>query len=242
MASEKLLAEARRQATRIHRALGEEIARLRADAGLSPSRLAAEAGIDLAFLLRIETGNARPSVDTYTRLSVSLGADLSSRIYPRTGPAIHDRHQARIAEALLGLINPRWTAYPEVAVRSPARGFIDVVLHAARQREVVATEIESDLARLEQHFRWFQDKVVSLPSWEGWHQLGDTEPPSRLLIVRSTRKTRAVARDFRRQLTAFYPAHPADAIAALSGSSPWPGATLVWAIIERDRVRFVGRR
>jgi hypothetical protein len=51
-----------------------------------------------------------------------------------------------------------------------------------------------------------------------------------------------VGREFERQLAAAYPAHPADAIAALTGTSAWPGAALVWAEIERDRVRFIARR
>lgn len=242
MASEKLTAEARRQATKIHRAIGEEIERLRADTGLSRSQLAEAAGIDLAFLMRILEGRARASVDTYTKLTVALGADFSAKIYPTTGPPIHDRHQARIIEALLELLHPRWKPYPEVAVRDPARGFIDVVLHAARERAVVASEIESDLRRLEQHMRWFQEKEASLPSWEGWMHLGEIDQSSRLLIVRSTRATRAVGRDFQRQLAALYPAHPADALAALTGTSPWPGPAMVWARLESDSVHFQDRR
>jgi len=242
MANDKLTAEARRQATRIHRSLGEEVARLRADAGLSAGQLGDAAGVDLAFLLRIEEGRARPSVDTLTKLTVALGADLSARIYPTTGPTIHDRHQARILEALIEFLHPRWNLYPEVAVRSPARGFIDAVLHAARERQIIATEIETDLRRLEQHMSWFQEKAASLPSWEGWPHLGEIETTSRLLIVRSTRATRAVARDFQRQLMTFYPAHPADAITALTGGAPWPGAAIVGAHIESGRVRFIGRR
>jgi hypothetical protein len=123
-------------------------------------------------------------------------------------------------------------AYPEVAVRSPSRGWIDLVLHAPLERSLVATEIQSDLRRVEQLLRWFPEKVASLPSWEGWPQLGDIGAPSRLLIVRSTKATRIAGREFARQLATAYPAHPADAVAALAGTTPWPGAALIWADIQ----------
>ena len=242
MASPRFIAEAHRRATRIHRTLGEHVRRLREDTGISRTDLARTAGIDLAYLCRIEDGRERPTIDALARLAMVLGADLSVRIYPNTGPAIRDRHQARILEALLGELHSRWRAYPEVAVRDPARGWIDVVLHEARSETVVVTEIQSDLRRLEQLLRWFPEKVASLPSWEGWAHLGTVTTTSQLLIVRSTRATRTIGREFERQLAAAYPSHPADAIAALTGTGPWPGAALVWAEIERDRVRFIARR
>ena len=242
VASPKQLAEARRQALRVHRAIGDDVRRLREDASASRRQLAIEAGINPGFLQRIEDGQTRAWMDTYAKLAVALGSDLSTRLYPNTGPAIRDRHQARILEALLGQLHPRWKAYPEVAVRRPSRGWIDVVLHDARADTVVATEIQSDLRRLEQLLRWFPEKVASLPSWEGWAHLGAVTQTSQLLIVRSTRATRVIGREFERQLRAAYPARPADAIAALTGTLPWPGAALIWAEIEPSRVRFVARR
>jgi transcriptional regulator with XRE-family HTH domain len=222
--------------------MGEEVRRLREDAGVARSQLAAAAGIDVAFLRRIENGAERPSVDTYAKLATTLGADLSFRLYPNTGPNIRDRWQARILEALLRDLHPRWRPYPEVAVRYPSRGWIDVGLHAPRDGLFIGVEIQSDLRRLEQLLRWFPEKIASLPSWEGWAHLGDGREPSSLLIVRSTKATRAIARQFERQLAAAYPAHPADAIAALTSTSSWPGPALIWAEIEPTRVRFVMRR
>jgi transcriptional regulator with XRE-family HTH domain len=242
MASTKFTAEARRRATRVHRGLAEDLRRLREDAGVSRAELAAAAGIDLSYLCRIEDGRERPTIDVLVRIAMILGADLSARLYPNTGPAIRDRHQARILEALLEQLHPRWRGHPEVAVRQPSRGWIDAVLHDPRAEMVVATEIQSELRRLEQLLRWFPEKVAALPSWEGWAQLGPVATTSQLLIVRSTKATRQVGREFERQLAAAYPAHPADAIAALNGTAPWPGAALVWADIERDRVRFIARR
>ena len=242
MTTPRQAAEARRQANRLHRSLSDDLRRLREDAGATRSQLAEAAGMDLAYLCRIEDGRERPSIDMYAKLAVALGSDLSSRIYPNTGPAIRDRHQARILEALISQLHPRWKAYPEVAVRRPSRGWIDVVLHTVREGDLIATEIQSDLRRLEQLLRWFVEKVDSMPSWDGWPHLGTVGTPSRLLVVRSTRATRLIGREFGRQLAAAYPAHPADAMAALTGSAPWPGAALVWAEIEAHRVRFIERR
>jgi transcriptional regulator with XRE-family HTH domain len=235
-------AAARRDASRIHRLLAEDLRRLREDAGISRRQLAEEAGVDLSYLYRIEDALERPSLDAYARLSRALGADLAARLYPNTGPAIRDRHQAPILEALVNFVGVRWQPFPEVAVRHPARGWIDLLLHARNEHWVVACEIESELRRLEQLFRWFGEKVRSLPSWEGWSQLGEVGEPSKLLIVRSTRRTRTVGREFDHMLRTVYPAHPADALAALSGDLPWPGSALVWARVDAGHVRLEDRR
>ncbi len=185
--------------------------------------------MDSSYLARIENGTATPSLETYARLAAALGADLSVRLYPNTGPTIRDRHQAPILEALLAAVHPRWHAYPEIAVRSPSRGWIDVGLHDARGRIVVATEIQSELRRLEQLIRWSAEKAASLPSWEGWPHLGEAPAVSQLLIVRDTRTTRSIAREFRRTLQAAFPEHPDDALASLTGVDRWPGPALLWA-------------
>lgn len=232
---------ARRSATITRDRLAEDLRRLCDDAGVSQARLAREAGVPASFLSRILHGEARPSVETYAALGAALGADLAARFYPNTGPAIRDRHQAPILEGLLGHIHPRWHPFTEVAVRRPSRGWIDVALYEPRERLLVATEIVSEINRLEQQIRWSSEKAESLPSWTGWPAL-DGPTVSRLLIVRWTRATRAMAKTFPRQLAAAYPAHPADAIVALTGTSPWPGPALVWARLDHGTVRLVGER
>lgn len=214
---------------------------MREDAGVSITRLARASGVPVAFLWRILNGDERPSIETYARLAAALGADLSAHLYPNTGPAIRDRHQATIQEGLLELLAARWRPFPEVGVRHPVRGWIDLLLHDAQAPLVVATEIESEIGRLEQQIRWSTAKADALPSWPRWPELGEPGV-SRLMVVRWTRRTRAVAAEFPRQLRAAFPAHPADAIAALSGPVPWPGASLVWARVEGSRVRLVDAR
>lgn len=242
MVSTRREVAARRVSERLNRSLAEEVLRLRSDSGLTQRALATASGVDVGYLCRIERGTERPSLETFARLGLALGADFVAHLYPNTGPPIHDRHQARILETLLSIAHPRWQAYPEVPVRRPARGFIDVVLHDAREGCVVASEIESRLARLEQSIRWSAEKAESLPSWDRYGQLADVRSTSRLLIVRATRANRAIGREFARQLEAAFPAHPADALDAITGTRPWPGAALVWVDLGSAGARFLRRR
>jgi hypothetical protein len=48
--------------------------------------------------------------------------------------------------------------------------------------------------------------------------------------------------EFALQLGVAYPAHPQDALAAITGTATWPGAALIWAAIEPGRVRFLETR
>jgi len=220
----------------------EQLVRLRDDAGIPVHQLAAAAGLSDGYVARIVAGTERPTLEAYGRLAAVLGADLSVRLYPNTGPAIRDRHQAPILEGLLRECHPRWRPFTEIAVQRPSRGWIDVGFHEARERVVVATEIQGALPRLEQLIRWSAAKADSLPSWDGWTHLGEPPEISRLLVVRRTRATRQIAAEFAAQLRVAYPAHPDDALASLRGTAPWPGAAMVWAVIETGSARLVGGR
>jgi transcriptional regulator with XRE-family HTH domain len=230
-----------RAALAVRRRLVEDLGRLREDAGISVAALARAADVPPGYVWRILNGEERPSIETYARLAAVLGADLSARLYPTTGPTIRDRHQARILEAMLRGLSPHWHPIPEIGVRSPVRGWIDVGLHDSRGGVIVATEIESEINRLEQQIRWSVANAEALPSWPGWPSL--REPTiSRLLVVRWTRQTRAIAAEFPRQLAAAFPASPDDALDALTGSSRWPGPALIWARMEVAGVRLVAGR
>jgi len=242
MATPRQAAAARREADRVHRSIAADVRRLREDSGVTRAELARAAGIDDGFLARIEDSAVRPTIATLAKLAVALGADLTARLYPNTGPAIRDRHQSAIVESLLAILDRGWTAYPEVGVRKPARGWIDAVFHSERERCVVSVEIQSDLRRVEQQLRWFAAKAASLDSWEGWPTLGVIDTRSSLLVLRATRATRSIGSEYARQLEAAYPAHPADALRSLTSAHPWPGAALIWADVRPGRVRFLERR
>jgi transcriptional regulator with XRE-family HTH domain len=232
----------RRRVDDLNRSVGSELRVLREDAGLSRLEVARAAGVSDAFVGRIEDGNEHPSNEILTRIGMVLGADLRVRLYPNTGPLIRDRHQAAMLEALLGTVHPRWHAFTEVAVRRPSRGWIDAVLHEPREGLAVATELQSELRRLEQLIRWSGEKAASLPSWDGWDRLGDEPRVDRLLVVRRTRAAREIAAAHERQLRVAFPVHPDDALESLTGIAPWLGPALVWSVIDGGGARLVGGR
>jgi len=218
-----------------------DIDRLRLDAGWTASSLAEASGVDPSFVHRILRGEGCPSLQTYARLTAALGADLALRAYPNTGPAVRDRLAAPMLELLARDAHTRWLRFMEVGVVRPSRGWIDAVLHDPAASVAVAAELQSALRRLEQLVRWQTMKAESLPSWPGWAQLGEPSI-SRLLVVRRTRATRAVAQEFAAQLRVAYPAHPDDALAALTGTAPWPGAALVWMTVDAKGARWAPGR
>jgi transcriptional regulator with XRE-family HTH domain len=104
-----------RQTLELRRRVGEEVRRLRLDAGVSQRTLSSAAGVDHAYLSQIERAVREPSLAVLEALSTALGADLSVRLYPNTGPAIHDRTQTTILQTLLSALGPSWARFVEVA-------------------------------------------------------------------------------------------------------------------------------
>lgn len=226
----------------LRREIGKAIRELREDAALTRSAIADAAGVDRSFVGRIETGAREPSLSTLVAIAAVLGAQLSVKLYPTTGPRIRDRIQATMVETLLTVLHRRWMPAPEVPVYRPARGVIDVVLSDPRVPIVVASEFQSELRRLEQQIRWHREKEASLPSADIWPFISPDEPPtsSRLLVLRSTRAMRELAVTFEATLRAAYPGRAADALEALTtASGPWPGAAILWVAVDGGRGRLL---
>lgn len=237
MPGTRLQLAAVRRAHDLIRDLADDFRRLREDAGVTQRALARAAGVDQAVISRLESGHGRPTMETYARVSAALGSDLSVRVFPNTGPAIRDRHQARISEAIIRTIGRRWIAVPEVGVRQPVRGWIDLVLVDKSNAVIVAAEVQSALHRVEQLVRWAGAKAEALPSAHSWPfglQTGEVPSVTKLLVVRSTAATRAIATSFESTLGVAYPGDRIQAIAALEGRSTWPGPSFLWAVDRRD--------
>lgn len=211
------------------------------DAGLSLRMLADAANVDAGYLQQVEAGRREPSISVLAAIGEPLGADLSVRFYPNTGPLVRDHIQARLVEELLRIANARWRRLSEVPVYRPARGRVDVVLHDPAAAVVVATEVHSQVRRLEQQLGWANLKAESLPSAEFWQRVGGKPAIGQLLVLRSTRATRELARRFETTLRAAYPASAADAYAAITGEGEWPGNALLWADVTTDAVRILDR-
>src|SRR3990172_508260 len=220
--------ELARRERELRRVIGNQVRTMREDAGLTRADVARAAGIDRAHYSRIETGETGASLEVLMAIGAALGADLSVRYFPSSGPRIHDRFQAPIVEALLRALHLRWMGQPEVQVRRPVHGVIDLVIRGAD--DVIACEVQSELRRLEQLIRWSSEKAAAL---------GDGSPPgtaSRLLVIRSPTETPEIARQFAATLGAAYPARTSDAFDALTGADrPWPGPAILWARVDAGR-------
>jgi transcriptional regulator with XRE-family HTH domain len=227
----------------LHLHLGEDLTRTRLDANVSIAALSSASGVDDAYIWRIEAGLANPSLEVLIALGLALGADFSARYFPGSGPRIHDRFQAPMVEALLGCLSPRWRAELEVPVSQPSRGVIDAVLHDTQSPMAIATEVQSELRRLEQQVRWSQEKAEGLLAGIGSETSSiGTRSVSRLLVLRSTIRTRELARQYEETLRAAYPARASDAHAALTGTTaPWPGPAIIWAQVHGSKVWLMRR-
>jgi transcriptional regulator with XRE-family HTH domain len=238
-----IVEEANRRHRELAHAIGVDLRTLREDAGVTLSAAALAAGIDRSHLRRIERGERSGSLEALVTISTALGARLSVKPFPDTGPRIRDRHQVAMLEALLALLHPRWRRLLEVAVHRPARGYIDAVLTDPDARLAVAAEVQSDLRRFDQQLRWAADKAQSLPSAPSWSFIAppDLREPvvSHLLVLRSTAATRDLACRFPKVFEAAYPARPADVHRALTTDAPWPGSGILWARVEGGRATIL---
>ena len=229
--------ETTRRWRRLNLHLGEDVRRIRLDAHLSIADLGRAIGIDDAHLGRIEAGQAHPSTEVLTAIGVALGADLSIRYFPGSGPRIHDRFQAPMVETLIRSLHQRWRVELEVPVSEPARGVIDAVLRDRSTGLIVATEVQSDLQRLEQQIRWGHEKAVGLAGRLA--DAGSSPSVFELLILRSTVRTRDLARQYAATLHAAFPARTADAYDSLTAATSWPGSAIVWMHVHGSTVTLM---
>lgn len=223
----------RRATAAVLRGTGAAIGRLRTDGGISQAALARAAGISGGHLHDIEHGRVDASTAVLVSIADALGADLSVRLYPNTGPRIHDRIQTRMVEALVRLLPAtRWRAHLEVPVHRPARGYVDAVLEDRLRPLLVAAEAQSEFRRLEQQLRWANDKALSMPSTDLWQAVAGEVAIDRLLLLRSTAANRDLVDRLAATFATTYPVPARLLYAALSGDAEWPGPGILWARVE----------
>jgi transcriptional regulator with XRE-family HTH domain len=224
------------------RSVGDQYRAARLDAGLSLQALGRATGLDPAHLRRIERAERDPSLDAMVAIATALGRDVSLRLYESTGPRVRDHVQARMIEALLGILDARWIARLEVAVYRPVRGVIEVVLQDRETHQLVAGEGHGSLRVVEQQLRWAGEKADALPSARGWPWADVVAPPpvSRLLLLRSTAETRALVRALPNTFRRAYPARSEAARASLAtATAPWPGSSILWVDVSGARTHVL---
>ena len=225
--------ETERRMRRMCLAIGEEIRRLRLDAGVTLSALAEVVGVHRTYLSRIEAGGAHPSLEVLTGIGVALGADLGARFFAGSGPRLVDRFQASMIELVLKSLDRRWRVELEVPVTTPTRGVIDLVLTDQTSGVVIAGEAQSELRRLEQQIRRSGDKAEGLANRLAARDQGAPAAISRLLVLRSTTRTRELARQYEATLATAYPARTKDVVRSLTMPAvPWPGSGIVWIHLD----------
>jgi hypothetical protein len=101
--------------------------------------------------------------------------------------------------------------------------------------------VHSQVRRLEQQIGWARLKAESLPSADFWRLLEAEPSIGQLLVLRSTRATRELARQFESTLRASYPARTQDVVAALTSEGKWPANGLLWADVTAEGVRILDR-
>jgi hypothetical protein len=223
---------------RLERSIAGDLERLRIDGAATKADVARAAGIDRTFYGRIEAGLAHLSLESLVAVATAMGVDVSIRLYPGRGPRLTDRHSARMIELTVRGLAPVWRPHLEVRVERPVRGFVDAVFERRDRPLLVATEYESMLPRLEQQIRWASEKAAAI----AYSNLVGPEPTpeiSKLLVLRSTERTRGLARTFGSILHAAYPARTREAVDSLRTGSPWPGAAIVCVRIDGERVELL---
>jgi transcriptional regulator with XRE-family HTH domain len=233
--------DAPRHAVEVRRAFAAELRGLREDGNISQERLAEAAGLAQSHLSRIEAGRTEPSIETAAALALALGARYEMRLRVGTGSPIRDHIQARIVEALLRVAHPRWRRFVEVVVHRPVRGSIDVVFHDPVAGMVIATEVQSQIRRLEQQLRWSNEKARAILPSGAIPQAGAATPDvSQLLVIRSTRTNREIVATYTSTIRTAFPAATDAAHRALTtNEGAWPGAALLWATVEGSTVRIL---
>jgi transcriptional regulator with XRE-family HTH domain len=224
----------------LRQSVGTQLLDLREERGLSQRDVCAEIGLDRSWLAKAEVGEGNLTIDALARIATVLGMKASLRLYPATGPRLHDHLQVQLIETLLTALHPRWQPLLEVPVYEPARGVIDLVLADPNSQQLVSGEAQSEIRRAERQLRWAAEKTDALPSARGWPWMPSTPRTSRLLLLRSTDATRAVVNSAPRMFQAAYPGRSAEAIHALrTPDGDVPEAAIVWVDLRGKASRIL---
>lgn len=138
-----------------------------------------------------------------------------------------------MVEALIRSLGKAWRPEPEVLVPA-ARGVIDLVLSRTLDHLSIACECHSELRRLDLVLRRLADKEEALRA-----QIDPSKAASSVLLLRSTRATREIAKAYGGTLSAAFLARTAEVLDALRGTAAWPGRGIVWARVEGGKAEIL---
>jgi transcriptional regulator with XRE-family HTH domain len=171
----------RARARQLARWFGQELRIARVTAGLTQDRLAAIARVSQQEVSRVEAGADGPSLEIRCRLAAAAGHQVRLGIVPVASVPLRDTGQLAVAEAILRVVHPAWTATLEAQVAPGDRRAADILLAHATER--VQVEIERTIVDFQAQLRSAQLKRNALAA-------GDPRPVRLVIAVPDTRATR----------------------------------------------------
>jgi transcriptional regulator with XRE-family HTH domain len=223
----------RRRSAYLAARIGVALKESRLALGLSQTRASAQAGVSQTFWSALERGlGTSATVETLASCAAAVDAELAAFIQARPGADLpRDIAHLRGQEAIVRFAAPGgWRARVEAGIDPAARRSrsIDVLLERPGRGEIVVVELVDLLADGGEAMRSLADKVAAVRR---------SEPRARvagLLVLRSTRRNRTLARELSGVLSSRFRGSSAAWIAALRSSDrPMPVADgLVWARVD----------
>jgi transcriptional regulator with XRE-family HTH domain len=194
--------------TKTRTTVGRELREARVAAGLSQREVGTAVGMSHSQVSRIELGGlANVTVEQLSRLAISVGLEVSVRLYPAADP-VRDVAHIRLLERLRSKLHPSLTWRTEVPLPIPGdlRAWDAVVAGAAWK---VAIEAETRVADAQALQRRLSRK------------LRDGQMPHVLLLVADTVRNREAVAQWGSGLGAMFPASARVTLDALrQGTDP----------------------
>jgi transcriptional regulator with XRE-family HTH domain len=228
--------EARRRAAFLAVRLGIGAKGARLSASLRQTDVSRQAGISQSFLSRMERGHGQQaSLETWASVAAATGHQLAAfieRVPGTTLPRDYEhlkRQQLVISTARAG----GWTATVEQAIDADwdRPRSIDVVLTRAARGETAVVEVWNLVDDVGAAFRGLDAKVARITRQQGAATSG-------LMVIRGTRRNRALVRDFKALFRAQFPASSAAWLATLTApDKPMPATHgLLWTDVAGTRM------
>jgi transcriptional regulator with XRE-family HTH domain len=228
----------RARAAYLARRLGIALRERRLAARLSQRELAGRAGVSQQEVSRLERGTGMDArLLTWAAVGGAAGLELAAFFEQAPGADLpRDIEHLRRQNLILALsVRGGWTGMPEAALSGdgPRPRSIDVLLERRARREVAVVEIWDLLLDGGAAMRGLEAKVLATRArqGEGWHVEG-------LIVVRGTRRNRALVRDLGQLFAARYPASSAAWLEALADPQvPLPQAGgFAWTDVAGSRL------